>query len=81
MSDDRPVSILEQTRPSFQRIADHARMLDAAVTVLGKPLKPEEAIGTPGQRDFPIILGKERVLEATVLGSRGHGSERFETGS
>jgi uncharacterized protein (DUF4213/DUF364 family) len=46
-------------------------MLDAEVTVLGKPLTPEEAIGTPGRRDFPIILGKERVLEATVLGSRG----------
>jgi uncharacterized protein (DUF4213/DUF364 family) len=46
-------------------------MLGADVSVLGKPLTPEEAIGTPGRRDFPIILGKERVLEATLLGSRG----------
>jgi len=41
------------------------------VTVLAKPLTPEEAIGTPGRRDFPIIVGKERVVEATVLGTRG----------
>lgn len=42
------------------------------VQVLARPLTPEEAIGTPGRRDFPILLGKERVLEATVAGSRGH---------
>ncbi len=71
MTSDRSESILEQTRSSFRQIADEAQMLGADVSVLGKPLTPEEAIGTPGRRDFPIILGKERVLEATVLGSRG----------
>ena len=41
------------------------------MTVLAKPLTPEEAIGKPGRRDFPILEGKERVIEATVLGARG----------
>ena len=40
--------------------------------MLAKPLTAEEAIGTPGRRDFPIIVGKERILEATVRESRGH---------
>ncbi len=45
--------------------------MDLAVQVLAKPLTPEEAIGTPGRRDFPILIGKERVLEATVDNVRG----------
>jgi uncharacterized protein (DUF4213/DUF364 family) len=39
--------------------------------VLARALSAEEAIGQPGRRDFPIILGKERVLEARVLEARG----------
>jgi uncharacterized protein (DUF4213/DUF364 family) len=42
------------------------------VTVLVKTLTPEEAIGEPGRRDFPIILGKERVVEAKVLEAKAH---------
>jgi uncharacterized protein (DUF4213/DUF364 family) len=47
-------------------------LLDAHVSVLVKTLTPEEAIGVPGRRDFPIILGKERVVEAEVLGAKAH---------
>ena len=43
----------------------------AQVSVLARPLTPEEAIGTPGRRDYPIVVGKERVLEARVEGARG----------
>jgi len=32
----------------------------------------EEAIGEPGRRDFPIIEGKERVIEAQILEAKGH---------
>jgi uncharacterized protein (DUF4213/DUF364 family) len=35
------------------------------------PLTPEEAIGTPERRDFPIIVGKERVIEARISGTKG----------
>jgi uncharacterized protein (DUF4213/DUF364 family) len=47
-------------------------LLHVDVTVFAKPLSPEEAIGNPGRRDFPIIIGKERVIEATLMGSKGH---------
>lgn len=46
-------------------------LVDAEVLVTVKPLTPEEAIGNPLRRDFPIIEGKERVIEAIVLGARG----------
>ncbi len=66
-----PIPILEQTRAQFLEIVRNENLLEAEVAVLGRPLTPEEAIGTPGRRDFPIIRGKERILEARCLGARG----------
>ena len=68
--DPRPV--LEQVRARFREVAKEHDLLEADVKVLAKPLTPEEAIGEPGRRDFPIIIGNERILEATFLGSIGH---------
>jgi uncharacterized protein (DUF4213/DUF364 family) len=65
-------SALENSRHQLTEIVARNRLLDARVSVLVKTLKPEEAIGEPGRRDFPIILGKERVVEAEVLGARAH---------
>ena len=72
MNRDKSSGILEQTIAPFKRIADKENLLDVEISVLVKPLTPEEAIGKPGRRDFPIIIGKERVIEAVVMGSRGH---------
>ena len=63
--------ILEEFRDEIHALAAEHGLNDAAVTVLAKPLTPEEAIGKPERRDFPILEGKERVIEATVLGTRG----------
>ncbi len=63
--------ILEEFRDKVRALAAERGLNDAEVTVLAKPLTPEEAIGKPGRRDFPILEGKERVIEATVLGRRG----------
>jgi uncharacterized protein (DUF4213/DUF364 family) len=65
-------STLEKVKALFREIAEREGMLNVEISVLAKPLTPEEAIGTPGRRDYPIILGKERVIEASVLGSKGH---------
>ena len=65
-------SVLENSKIQFVEIVTQNRLLDAYVSVLVKTLTPEEAIGEPGRRDFPIILGKERVVEAEVLGTKAH---------
>lgn len=65
-------SILENSKIKLTDILTKNKLLDAHLSVLVKTLTPEEAIGEPGRRDFPIILGKERVLEADVLGARVH---------
>ncbi len=56
----------------FREIVESRNLPGVDVSVLAKPLSPEEAIGSPGRRDFPIIIGKERLVEARVLGSKGH---------
>jgi phosphohistidine phosphatase SixA len=63
--------VLEQCRGKLRELIAERQLDSAPVTVLAKPLTPEEAIGTPGRRDYPILEGKERVIEATVLGARG----------
>jgi len=65
-------SALENSKIQLAEIATKNRLLDTHVSVLVKTLTPEEAIGIPGRRDFPIILGKERVVEAEVLGAKAH---------
>jgi uncharacterized protein (DUF4213/DUF364 family) len=72
MSGGMKAGILEQTRARVWAIAEQESLLDTDVTVLARPLTPQEAIGDPGRRDFPIIIGKERVIEAVLQGSRGH---------
>ena len=72
MSSGYQHSILAQTRKQFFEIAKAECLLENEVSVLARPLTPEEAIGTPGRRDFPIIIGKERILEAKFLDAKGH---------
>jgi uncharacterized protein (DUF4213/DUF364 family) len=72
MNMKKETGILERTRNRIREIAEKEHLLHVDVTVLARPLTPEEAIGNPGRRDFPIIIGKERVIEAILLGSKGH---------
>jgi hypothetical protein len=69
---NRKTSILKNSKNELAEIVTENRLLDARVFVLVKTLTPEEAVGVPGRRDFPIILGKERVVEAEVLGAKAH---------
>ncbi len=71
MTSNSSSSLLRATREPFREIAEEAGLTDTRVAVVATPLTPEEAIGTPGRRDYPILLGKERVVESRVLGSRG----------
>ena len=63
--------ILERVKAQFGEILEQEHLDDIEVSVRVVPLTPEEAIGKPQRRDFPIIIGKERVIEADVLGTKG----------
>ena len=65
-------SFLEKSKERLATLISENNLKDTTVTVQVKTLTPEEAIGEPGRRDFPIIQGKERMVEATVLGTKAH---------
>jgi hypothetical protein len=64
--------VLQNSKNRLAEIIKQNKMLDAKVSVLVRTLTPQEAIGEPGRRDFPLILGKERMVEAEVLGAKAH---------
>lgn len=70
--DDVIKGIVLEVKKKFSEIIKENKLDDVRVSVMVRTLSPEEAIGEPGRRDFPIIIGKERVIEAEVLGARAH---------
>jgi uncharacterized protein (DUF4213/DUF364 family) len=66
-----PNSALEQCQTELQELVKLGNLDNVALQIRVKTLSPEEAIGNPERRDSPIIVGKERMIEAVVLGSHG----------
>src|SRR4030042_1914649 len=57
-------------KEEFVRIVkDNA--LEGEVVIRAAVLSPEEAIGNPGDRDYPLIVGKERMMQAEFRGALG----------
>ncbi|HNU75639.1 MAG TPA: DUF364 domain-containing protein [Deltaproteobacteria bacterium] len=65
-------NIIEVSKEQFGEILRHSGLLDCPVSVKAGTLTPEQTIGNPLRRDYPIIEGKERIVEAEFRGSRGH---------
>jgi uncharacterized protein (DUF4213/DUF364 family) len=61
------VPVLEAAKTKVKRIVDEQGWHEIGVSVSVKTLSPEEAIGNPKRRDFPIVEGKERVIEVEVM--------------
>ncbi len=65
-------SVLGLAKSKFEEIVKEKDLFSSKVSVLVKTLTPEEVIGQPGRRDYPIIEGKERVIEADFMGAKAH---------
>ncbi len=66
------MSLLESSKGYFKKLIIKNNLYEKNISVLARPLTTEEAIGEPGRRDFPIVEGKERILEAKFEGIKGH---------
>lgn len=44
---------------------------DEMVSVIARPLTPQEAIGRPMHDDYPLLKGKERMMQASFQNARG----------
>ena len=65
------MSTLETVKSKFISIAEKAALHDQEIVVRAACLTPEEAIGRPKRKDYPIIRGKEQMVEADFLGAKG----------
>jgi len=63
---------LQQLREHFARLADDHSLRSDAIEITARPLSPEEAIGRTSRKDYPIVTGKERLIEARYRGAIGH---------
>lgn len=52
-------------------LEEHGETENLAVTVSSRPLPPEEAIGRPDRQDFPLLQGKEVLIQAEIDGWAG----------
>jgi hypothetical protein len=58
-------------RHAFDSMVKANSWQEKTVHVRVKTLTPEEAIGNPEHQDYPLIKGRERMMEAEFMGSRG----------
>lgn len=58
------VTILEQAKQELLQIAQDQSLLQEHIKIEIKPLSPRQAIGEPVRQDYPILAGKEIIVEA-----------------
>ena len=65
------ISTYDIIREKFNRIIKENALESDEVEVKAEPLSPEEAIGNPEDRDYPLLAGVERLMQAEFRGCRG----------
>jgi hypothetical protein len=63
--------VLDQFIDEMKLIISRHSLEDEMVSVVARPLTPHEAIGRPLQDDYPLLKGKERMMQATFQNVRG----------
>lgn len=62
----------DKLKRTLQEVSTDQDWGSEPVTIAAKTLTPDEAIGNPEEDDFPILKGRERIVEAVFHGARGH---------
>jgi hypothetical protein len=55
----------------FREIVEINSLLDEEIIITGRALSVEEAIGNPKRQDYPIVKGKEKLMQAEFKGCKG----------
>lgn len=61
----------EKIKNEFRKIVEERKLGAEEVRVQAKTLTPEEAIGNPEDNDYPILKGKERLMQAAFRDAFG----------
>jgi len=65
------LKVLDGLKERFRKLIEREGLMAEAITIKAFPLTPEEAIGNPEERDYPLVRGRERLMEATFKGAKG----------
>lgn len=60
-----------QLKNAFEELLEENGLLKEEAHIYAKSLSPEEAIGITERKDFPILTGKDVMVEARCRGARG----------
>jgi len=58
-------------KKEFIKIIEDNALESEEVVIQAAPLSPEEAIGNPEDRDYPLVIGRERLMQAKFRNSLG----------
>ncbi len=61
----------ERLRTILTEIAAEHDLLDESIVIESSVLTPAEAIGTPDRQDFPLLKGKEALIQADFIDRKG----------
>ncbi len=65
------IEIYKTLKDKTEKLIAEQGIKDRLVRVKAKVLTPEEAIGNPEHSDYPLLKGKERLMQAEYNGSKG----------
>ncbi|MDY6875056.1 MAG: DUF364 domain-containing protein [Chloroflexota bacterium] len=58
-------------RKDLARIVQQNGLGPKEIVIRAFPLSPEEAIGNPEDKDYPLVKGRERLMQAEFQGAKG----------
>ena len=63
--------IIDIVRKEFINLINQNELQSDKIIINATPLSPEETIGNPEDRDYPLVIGVERMMQAEFRGSQG----------
>ena len=61
----------DMAKEYLKKVAHSHRLFEERVSIKARPLSSEEAIGNPEDRHYPLLKGKERMMQAEFKGFWG----------
>ena len=65
------INLYDKLRTEFAKIVKDNNLEAEKVTIRAATLSPDEAIGDPEDKDYPLIIGRERLIQAEFQESFG----------
>jgi hypothetical protein len=62
---------LKKAKDEFLKIVTENNLINDSINIFMRPLSPEEVVGLPKRNDYPLLNGKEVMIEANFCSSKG----------